>query len=102
MKTFKDLEFELHDIAKETRNTGIGYFKDATQAVMEFPNGYGISVITGTCFYTDILHPFECAVVWGNHLCYDTPITDDVIGHCNTEDVTNIMKQIQKLPKVKK
>ena len=31
-------------------------------------------------------------------LCFDTPITDDVIGYCSEEDVSNIMKQIQDLP----
>lgn len=38
-KTFNDLEFYTH-------RTGFG-----KQARMDFPNGYGVSVITGDMFY---------------------------------------------------
>jgi hypothetical protein len=31
-------------------------------------------------------------------ITYDTPITDDVIGHLTETEVTDIMKQIQELP----
>jgi len=91
MKTFEDLVFKKHP----------SFPMPAMQAKMFFPNGYGISVITGKYAYSDDENPYECAVLIGNsekwNLTYDTPITDDVIGYCNEEKVTEIMKQIQKL-----
>ena len=91
MKTFEDLVFKKHP----------SFPMPAMQAKMFFPNGYGISVITGKYAYSDDENPYECAVLIGNsekwNLTYDTPITDDVIGYCNEEKVTEIMEQIQKL-----
>lgn len=40
---------------------------------------------------------YEVAVMKDGILCYDTPITDDVIGYVSKEGVTRIMKQIQEL-----
>ena len=90
MKTFRDLKLA-------NRSDGL----TGKQATMFFPNGYGVSVITGPMFYTDPKHPYELAVLKGNGetstLCYDTPITDDVIGHLTGEKVSKIMKQVQEL-----
>ena len=90
MKTFDDLKFNLH--------TEKGF---DTHAVMFFDNDYGISVITGEDAYTDDKHPYECAVIKrsevGYCMVYDTPITDSVIGFCNKDKITEIMKQIQEL-----
>ena len=91
MKTFKDLVFKPH-------SNGI----DGTRAVMVFENGYGVSVIAGPMFYTDADHPYELAVLRNKLLCYDTPITNDVIGHLKGRDVTKYMRQVQELPRVKK
>ena len=90
MKTFNDLKFNLHPNPKFD-----------TQAIMFFKNGYGISVITGKDAYSDDENPYECAVIKGNkriwYMVYDTPITNDVIGFCDENKVTEIMKQIQEL-----
>ena len=104
LKTFKDLIFEEHQLSKKLKQSGtyLNNFIGCTQAVLDFPNGYGISVITGSCFYTNQNQPYECAVLKDGHLCYDTLITDDVIGHYNESGVNEIMRQIQKLPKVEK
>ena len=32
-----------------------------------------------------------------SEICYDTPITDDVIGYLREIDVTDVMEKIQKL-----
>jgi hypothetical protein len=93
-KTFKDLEFKPHP------SMGIV----GLQALMDFPNGYGISVIqckVGNHWgsYTNNDEEWECAVLKGDNICYSTPITNDVIGHCDEHGVTDIMKQIQDLPK---
>ena len=59
--------------------------------------------ITGYGSYTRNDSEWELAVLKGNeeewNLTYDTPITDDVIGHLCEDEVTEIMKQVQELPK---
>jgi len=88
MKTFKDLEFknEPYFTVEERR-------LDAAQ--MDFDNGYGISVITDG--FSNDSHPYEVAVLLDGEICYDTHITDDVIGYLDEDGVTLIMKQIQEL-----
>lgn len=87
MKTFNDLKFNR-------TTTPLGFMD---RARLQFPNGYGISVIRGTYSYGGDEGLYECAVLKDNQLCYDTPITDDVIGYCDENKVTEIMKQIQEL-----
>ena len=36
-------------------------------------------------------------VLYNGELCYDTPITNDVLGHLSWEDVENNLDEIQKL-----
>lgn len=64
---------------------------------MKFDNNYGVSVITGehACSNTD--NPYEVAILLNGTLCYSTHITNDVIGYCNEERVSEIMEQVQKL-----
>ena len=73
---------------------------DGKQYVYKFPNGYGASVIQhkGSYGFQDKL--WELAILHGEELCYDTPITDDVLGHLSNREVNEILEQIQKLPKV--
>ena len=91
MKTFKDLEFEKSDIG------GIC-------AHMMFDNNYGISCISGPYTKGGIAGLYEIAVIKFppgekySVLCYDTPITGDVIGHLKADMVTDYMRQIQELP----
>ena len=74
------------------------------QAIIFFNNGYGASVITGKMFYTDEKHPYELAVLKKDkkgisHICYDTHLTDDVLGYLTAEDVDRLLREIEKLPK---
>lgn len=87
MSIFEQLNFGVHP-------SGIG----GTRATIDFPNGYGASIITGPMFYTDENHPYEVAVTDENGLCYTTPITDDVMGHLNREEVEAVLVQISGLP----
>lgn len=71
-----------------------------------FENGYGISIITKEDFfgaYTSKEKPYEIAVLKGTKekwsLCYDTPITDDVIGYLTWEEVLDYQEKIKNLPK---
>ncbi len=85
MKTFKDLDFKPHSI------------DDGVQAVMNFDNNYGVSVIqfSGSYgFYQDL---WEVAILYHGSLTYNTYITDDVLGYLTTKGVTKVMKQVQEL-----
>jgi len=99
VKTFKDLEFGVHP------NAGVfNPFRDTVsafdgRALMHFDNNYGVSVISGASAYSDDEHPYEVAVFFDGSITYDTPITDDVIGYCTEERVTEIMEAVQALPK---
>ena len=95
MKKFNDLVFENHP-------NGMGGF----QARMDFPNGFGVSVVCGQFFYcspkknlpdASMYHTYEVAIVEGGSLTYDTPITDDVLGYLTPTEVTDVMGQVQSL-----
>ena len=59
-----------------------------------FPNQYGASVIHGRGAYG-----IELAVLYKDHLTYETPITDDVIGYIeNQEELETLLSQIYNLP----
>jgi len=62
-----------------------------------YPNGYGVSVICNEHSYG-----LELAVLKGNKdyavLCYDTPITDDVLGGLTIKDLDKICKRVKALP----
>ena len=88
MKKFKALKFKDH---------GIG--GGAKQARVQFDNGYGASIVTGTMFYTNTESPFELAVLTADgSLCYSTPITDDVIGYLTAAKVDELLVRISELP----
>jgi len=63
-----------------------------------FPNGYGASIIKHRGSYgheDDLWELGVLAKIDGLiHLCYTTPITDDVIGYLTDESVNTIMHQI--------
>ncbi len=65
-----------------------------------FNNGYGVSIICN-----DFSYGLELAVLKGNKekhsLCYDTPITDDVIGHLDIESLNETINKVKKLPPTK-
>lgn len=85
MKTFKDLEFEEHVIG------------NGLQARMNFNNGYGVSVVKFQGSYGFSQGLWEVAILFYDELTYNTEITDDVLGYQTMSDVTNVMKQVQKL-----
>ena len=73
------------------------------QTIHKFDNGYGASVISGGTFtYGGDQGLKELAVIkfssedkWS--ICYETPITDDVIGYLSDEEVESILLQIEAL-----
>ncbi len=89
MTTFDDLKFETHP-----------NWPDGVQAKTKFTNGYGASVIKSIHSYGGPSGLYELAVLKGDEdeLCYDTPITDDVMGYLTPERVTELLAQIEALP----
>lgn len=92
---FSDLQFEPHPAAP-----------DGIAARHFFPNGYGISVVRFTSPYGGGSYGadqglYESAVLKRNaddwELCYDTPITSDVLGHQTEEEVEVLLHEIENL-----
>ncbi len=92
LMVWEDLVFE--DMS-ETSITG------NKRAKLFFKNGYGISVVQSGI---PAMKAWEVAVLKGNDkvwdVCYNTPITSDVIVCADPVEVENIMIQIQELENV--
>jgi hypothetical protein len=92
---FADLEFKSHK------------FEHGIHAKHEFDNGYGISVVRFNITlldgkvvqgsYGSLEGLYEVGITKGGKLCYDTPIADGVIGHCDEAEVEEIMEKVSKL-----
>ena len=67
------------------------------QRIYRFENNYGASVICHEGSYGCKGHKWELAVLYGDDITYDTPITDDVIGHLNDEQVPECLAKINAL-----
>ena len=76
-------------------------FTDHSNSYMQririmFPNGYGPSIAKGYGPYGG-----ELAVLTAEGLCYDTDITDDVIGNIeNLEELNGYLERIKALPSI--
>jgi hypothetical protein len=68
-----------------------------SQARVTFPNGYGVSVITGG-IATSVHGGYELAVTHHDELCYDTPITDDVELDLTLEEAEAMADEVAALP----
>ena len=100
MKTFKDLKFEMHPLLLDAKSQDTKeMFANSKHAVMEFENGYGVSVIFGDIFYSNGIDTYEVAILKNGYLCYDTYITDDILGYQDEDEVTEIMRKVQELNK---
>ena len=77
--------------------------KESYSHRFKFKNGYGASVVKhwGSYGFEDDL--FELAVLKFDKkngigsLCYDTEITDDVIGYLNNDEVLELLEKIKNL-----
>ena len=88
---FSDLNFQPHS----------NYPDSGIAARHFFPNGYGISVVRFPGSYGADEGLYEIAVLQGLEedweICYDTPITDDVMGYLTIEDVETVLTQVKEL-----
>jgi len=73
------------------------------QLKMMFSNGYGVSIVSHQYSYGGNVGQYELAVLEGSeeksHLCYDTDITDDVLGWLDLEEALDIADRVSKLTK---
>jgi len=70
------------------------------QYLFKADNGYGASIVRHSFSYGGPQGLWELAVLKGEHLCYDTDITDDVLGYLTEEEVNNLLVRIANLPPV--
>lgn len=84
--TFAELTFQQHPM-------GIG-----KQCIVQFPNGYGASIVQGPHTYGGSNGLYELAVFGKDgQITYDTPITNDVLGHLSEEEVEKTLLDIKNL-----
>jgi hypothetical protein len=87
MKTFNEIEFKPNPMGAD--------FGIVSRTKLD--NGYEVSVVKSEYSYGGDKGLYELAIFKDGEICYDTPITDDVIGYLRPEDVTEVMEKIQKL-----
>ena len=87
MKTFKDIEFKPNPMGED--------FGIVSRT--QFDNGYEASVVKSEHSYGGKDGLYELAIFKDDEICYDTPITNDVLGYLSDKDVTEILIKIQQL-----
>ena len=87
MKTFKDIRFKTNPMGAD--------FGIVSRT--KFDNGYEVSVVRSEHSDGGNKGLYELAIFKDGEICYDTPITDDVIGYLRPEDVTDVMERVEKL-----
>ena len=80
------------------------YSPDASQSIggeclylFKFKNGYGASVIKSLYSRGGPEGFYELAVLKNGEIIYNTPITNDVVGWLDKNDVAELLKQIEEL-----
>jgi len=87
MKTFKDIVFKTNPMGAD--------FGIVSRT--KFDNGYEASVVKSEHSYGGKDGLYELAIFKDDEICYDTPITNDVLGYLSDKDVTEVLIKIQQL-----
>jgi hypothetical protein len=84
---FDELNFNAHP-------AGMG----GIQAVVQFPNGYGASIVKTPYTYGGDRGLYELAVFGKDgHITYSTTITNDVLGNLSEQEVEKTLMDIKNL-----
>lgn len=83
----------LKRVAKDLYDDFVG----STMAKIQFDNGYGVSIVFGKMFYSNGVDTYECAVTHYGELCYDTWITNDVMGYLSKEELMQTIYEVERL-----
>jgi len=84
----------------EVYRTKVKKVHDGWQALYEFENNYGASIIQNFGSYGSKDGDWELAVLCDGAICYDTPVTDDVLGHLKEHELAPILADIKALPEI--
>jgi hypothetical protein len=86
-RKFSELEFKA-----------ITHYRGGEQALVEYANGYGASIIKTPYSYGGKDDLYELAVLGKDgYIDYTTGITDDVLGHLTEENVLEYLEKIRSL-----
>lgn len=66
--------------------------------IFQFTNGYGASVIRNSKSYGGPAGFYELAVLKDGKINYKTPITNDVVGWLDPDEVEELLDKIKALP----
>jgi hypothetical protein len=97
-KVIKD--FVRHSLFKDFFIREAGVFAPETECYRFSVPGHSdmeVSVIRSSMTYGVDEGLFELAMLRNDKCCYDTPITDDVRGWLEVEDVLDILKDVQRI-----
>ena len=83
------------------KNLPSNQIKDGIQYLTFYPNGYGASIVQHEFSYGGKIGLWELAVIKGTekewNICYDTPITSDVLGYLEEAEVDELLTKIETL-----
>ena len=82
--------------------SGLAKINNGVGLIIEFNNGYGASIVChdrsyGGPFVEGKDNLYELAVLHDGHLCYDTSITNDVLGWQTMEEINKTLNKIKEL-----
>lgn len=84
----------IHQYAESIHPAGMG----GIRRVYRFENGYAASVVNAPFSYGGREGLWELAVMDGNGINCDTPITDKVIGRLSDIELDEVLDRIAALP----
>ena len=93
-------DFVRHPLFKDFFIREAGAFAPETECYRFSVPGHSdmeVSVIRSSMTYGGDEGLFELAMLRDDKCCYDTPITDDVRGWLEVEDVLDILKDVQRI-----
>ena len=110
----KNTEFEKLNFIPRITKTDYTVMEELRARIF-YPNGYGASILRFKYIstdgeadimygsHTDNENEWELAILKGTEnmfdLCYDSPITDDVLGYLVEDEVEQILLKLKELPK---
>lgn len=96
MLQFNDLVFKPHPVSKSAKQAvtklpdnlkhTMQSMANATQAIIEFPNGVKLSVICGKCFYSNGVDTYEAMVLDADN---------EPVGHLTVDELNKYMRELQ-------
>lgn len=90
---FDELQWTLIYITRKEDNYPLEW---NARAYVSFDNGFYVSILNGL-YSTGDVDEYELAIMDKDGICYDTPLSDDIIGHLTKEDVEKWLKDVSEL-----